>query len=292
MSPNFSLRFPTNPIVRPPLALLPACRVALWLGLPLAISGMAQAQDARAILQKTQKTYQSLSSYSGRAAVTSQIIYKGYVLKDDEFTVAFRCRRPNRLWLDMATPTGSRVVYNDTEHFTVFDVSANTFSRGVPALDLRRALGQLITQAGVFAYLDPLYFLGQDRLPAELGGVTLKGATDWNGHPVFVVTGVTKIAEHILNNRLGQTLVVPAETRRWTWWIDRQSFLLRQIESRAENIKVHVPTRKNGKVTQTTILTSSFTRHIVAEATLNPALQDSEFFFVKPAGAIERHKSK
>ena len=269
-----------------------ACRTALFLCLTLWICGAAQAQTPLAILQNTQKAYQSLSSYSGRASVISQILYKGQVLKDDSFTVAFRCRRPNRLMLDMSTPSGSRSVFNDGEHFTVYDVSANSFARSAGAPDLRRALGQLITQAGVFAFLDPLYFIGQERLPPELGSLKLKSATDWNGHPVFVVTGVTKIPEHLLNNKVGQTLIVPAETRRWTWWIDRQSFLIRQIESRAENIKVHVPTRQGNKIVQTTILTTSFTRHIVAEAKLNPVFTDSDFFFIKPEGATERHKSK
>ena len=106
------------------------------------------------------------------------------------------------------------------------------------------------------------------------------------------MTGVTKTAEHILNNKVGQTLIVPAEMRRWTWWIDRQSFLIRQIESQAENIKVRVPMRKNGKIVQTTLLATSFTRHIVAESAVNPALNDSDFFFRTPEGATERHKSK
>ena len=292
MFTNFlAYRF-NNPAVRPRPAQISACRTAIFLCLTLFVCGMARAQTPLAILQKTQKTYQSLNSYSSRATVTSQILYKGRILKEDSFTVAFRCRRPNRLMLDMSTPSGSREVYNNTESFTVYDVSVNSFARSPGAPDLRRTLGQLITQAGVFAFLDPLYFIGQERLPPELGSLKLKAATDWNGRPVFVVTGVTKIAEHILNNKIGQTLIVPAETRRWTWWIDRQTFLIRQIESQAENIKVHVPVRQGGKVVQKTILTTSFTRHIVAEATQNPALNDSDFFFKRPEGATERHKIK
>ena len=289
---NFLPRFFNNPVVRQRPAPILACRAAFFLALMLWLGGTARAQAPLAILQKTQKTYQSLNSYSGRASVISQILYKGQVLKDDSFTVAFRCRRPNRLMLDMSTPSGSREVYNNTEHFTVYDVSVNSFAHSPAAPDLRRALGQLITQAGVFAFLDPLYFIGQERLPPELGDLKLKAATDWNGRPVFVVTGVTKIPEHILNNKVGQTLVVPAETRRWTWWIDRQTFLIRQIESQAENIKVHVPVRQGGKTVQKTILTTSFTRHIVAESNVNPALNDSDFFFRTPTGATERHKSK
>ncbi len=281
-------RSPIRPIARR-FALILACLLVL---MPLCFGGIARAQTPLAILQKTQKTYQALNSYSGRAAVTSQILYKGRVLKDEEFTVAFQCRRPNRLMLEMNTPTGSRNVYNDLEHFTVYDVSSHVFLRVPSAHDLRRALGLLVTQADVFAFLDPLYFIGQDRLPPELSELKLKGATDWNGHPVFVVTGVTKIAEHIINNRLGQTLKVPAETRRWTWWIDRQSFLIRQIESRAENVKVHVPARQNGKSAQQTILTTSFTRHIVSDAALNPTLPDNTFYFVKPEGAVDCHSYK
>lgn len=290
MFPTFALCFPQAPSVRQRSAPLFACRAALFFCLTFCVCGAARAQTPLAILQKTQKVYQSLNSYSGRAAVTSQILYKGRVLKDDSFTVAFRCRRPNRLMLDMSTPSGSRDIFNDGEHFTVYDVSVNSFARSPAALDLRRALGQLITQAGVFAFLDPLYFIGQAGLPPELGSLKLKGAADWNGHPVFIVMGVTKTPERLLNNRLGQSLKVPAETRRWTWWIDRQSFLIRQIESQAENIKVHVPVRRGNKITQATILTTSFTRHIVAEAKLNPAFNDSDFFFVKPEGATERHK--
>ena len=280
-----------NPIFNPCSRQIFACRIAVLLCL-LFLCGRAGAQDAKAILQKTQKAYQTLTSYAGRAAVTSQVIYKGRMLKEENFTVTFRCRRPNRLMLDMSTPTGSRDVYNGVEHFTVYDVSQNVFSHFPAAPDLRRALSLLVTKADVFAFLDPLYFIGQDRLPPELGSLQFKGAADWNGHPVYIVTGVTKIAEHILNNRIGQTLVVPAETRRWTWWIDRQNFLIRQIESRADNIKVHAATRKNGKIVQTTLLTTSFTRHIVAEAQINPALNDSDFFFIKPEGSQERHNRK
>ena len=173
------LKFPTHLLNNPPSHLRPApvsvCRTAVFLCLTLLFGGRAQAQTPLSILQKTQKTYQALNSYSGRASVTSQILYKGQVLKDDSFTVAFRCRRPNRLMLDMSTPSGSRDVYNNSEHFTVYDVSVNSFAHSPAAPDLRRALGQLITQAGVFAFLDPLYFIGQERLPPELGEPETEG---------------------------------------------------------------------------------------------------------------------
>ena len=43
---------------------------------------------------------------------------------------------------------------------------------------------------------------------------------------------------------------------------------------------------------ETTILTSSFTRHIVAESAVNPATKDSDFFFIKPEGSKERNQGK
>ena len=52
------------------------------------------------------------------------------------------------------------------------------FRAALPPLICAAALGLLVTQAGVFAFLDPLYFIGQDRLPAGTGR---RGPTKRNG---------------------------------------------------------------------------------------------------------------
>jgi hypothetical protein len=257
-------------------------------------AGTAQAQDARAIMQKVAQTYQNLTGYDGSATVDIKIIGKegaaaGKVMtKPQSLYALLRYQKPNKISLEMTAPSGSRRIYCDGKDFYVFDALTNQFTHDPAPADGKKMLLLLYGRAGVVALLDPLWFLTEGTLPPQLGNLKVKGTQKVNGRDTIVISGVsnTPRTERKLSN--GQKLVQPATTRNWTWWIDKQDYLIRRVESRIDNLKAGVPVRQGKKTVLRQVPVYNVSRHTVAAVKPNAPLGADVFQFKKPPTATER----
>jgi outer membrane lipoprotein-sorting protein len=250
----------------------------------------AQTQDPRALLGKVMAAYQALNSYEGTASVDTALLYKEKVVQTlSALTVDMKYKRPNLLRLHFSNPAGTETVTSDGKTFTVYSGALNQFAHYPTASNLALMMLPLLrARAGVQAGLDPLYFMGVNQLPPQLTGLKYGGSTTYNGKPVFVVSGMTRGRTFPIRDKQGHQAVLKTSTEYWTWWINRQTFLLEKIESRDPNVKVVVPVRQGKKVTTREYLVTRRQRHIILSATPNPPLANNVFAFTPPAGAVER----
>ncbi len=244
----------------------------------------AQAQDGRAILLKTLKMYQSLTSYSGEANVdTLMVDDKGQTVKHIGSSSVMKFQRPNKIYIFFQTPIGSRRIYSDGANFSVYDPTPNQYLTQPTAPDTDGLLKMLLAKADVAAGLDPLFFLTEKALPKELVDVKVKASTTYNGHPVYIITGTTNVVPIV--TKTGNT-VTTIPTSHWSWWIDRTSALLYKIETVTPNIVKPVsfgtgPARVVKYIKGTLIL-----RHTVSELKPDANVQPKEFVFDRPKTAI------
>ena len=257
------------------------------------VGGIVQAQDGKAVLQKMVKAYQTLDSYDGSATVDVKVIgnqgaYKGKNLQSQSLYAILKFKKPNRLMLEMKAPSGSRSVFCDGKDFYVYDTLNNQYTRD-PAPANTRELGlMLLRRAGIVAALDPLFFLTETTLPRELSSLKMAGTQKVNGHDTIKVTGVTQVAKLVRTLPDGRKVTLPAASRSWTWWIDKQTYLLHRVEGRDANFKVGIPLRQGKKVVLQPITATNISRHNVASATPNGASDEKVFVFQKPAKATEK----
>jgi outer membrane lipoprotein-sorting protein len=248
----------------------------------------AQAQDAAAIMQKTASAYQQLSSYEGTATVDSDYLYQGKVVRSTSLTAALKCRRPNKLMLVMQGRGGTRTLYNDGVNFTSYDALPNQYVRAPAAPTMSALLPLLFTRGQVLAGLDPLYFFCEGRLPKALTGLKSSGSANLNGHAVLVISGVTQTQARQLKTQEGRVVTIPASSRNWKWWIDKDTYMIRRVETLLENIRASANVRENGKVVPKEVLVTQRIRHTVVDYKLNGNPPDSVFAFTVPAGATEK----
>lgn len=258
----------------------------------LALSG-AGAQDGKSVLLKTMKAYQSLDSYDGAATVDIKILgrqgqLQNRALQAQSLYAIVKFKKPNRLMLHMTTPSGTRKVYCDGKDFYVLDVLNNQYTRDPAPQDTRGMSELLLRRAGIIAALDPLFFLMATSLPGELSNLKVSGADKINGRDVIKVTGTTRVARQERALPDGRKIVLPAVSRTWTWWIDRQNSMVLRVESRDDNFTFSVPRRQGNQVVVQRIPAVSITRHSVASVKPNGVSDDSVFQFQKPARATER----
>jgi outer membrane lipoprotein-sorting protein len=259
---------------------LAAVTLALW---PVAA---ARAQDAAAIMQKMASAYQQLSSYEGTATVDSDILYQGKVVPATSLTAALKCKRPNKLTLTMQNRSGTRLLYNDGVNFTSYDALHNQYARAPAAPTMPALLPLLFARGQVVAALDPLYFFCEGRLPKALTGLKSGGSANLNGHTVFLISGVTQTQTRQVKTTEGKFVTIPASSRSWKWWIDKDTYMIRRVETLLDTT-ARDNVRENGKVVQKLVPVTQRIRHTVVDYKLNGNLPDSAFAFTVPAGATE-----
>jgi outer membrane lipoprotein-sorting protein len=259
----------------------------------LGSAGTAQAQDARAIMQKVAQSYQNLTGYDGSATVDIKIIGKegataGKALQSQSLYALLKFQKPNKLSLDMTAPSGSRRIYCDGKDFYVFDALTNQFTHDPAPADGKKLAQLLLLRAGVVAVLDPLWFLTEGTLPPQLGDLKVKGTQKVNGRDTIVISGVSRTPriEQKLTN--GRKFIQPATTRNWVWWIDKQDYLIRRVEARIDNLKAGIPVRQGKKTVLRQLPVYNLSRHTVAAVKPNAPLGADVFQFKKPPTATEK----
>lgn len=252
--------------------------------------GTAQAQDARAIMLKTLQMYQSLSSYSGQANVdTMMLSQSGQTIKHIGSSAVMKLQRPNKIYLYFQTPIGSRKIYSDGANFSVFDATPNQYLTIPAPSDMPGLLKMLLAKADVAAGLDPLYFLTQKNLPKELSNLKVKGATTYNGHPVYIITGTTNATPVVVKTAKTITTI---PTSYWTWWIDRTSSLLYKIETRTPNIVKPVSFGSGAARTVKNVQGTLLLLHTVSELKPDANVAASEFAFTPPRGSTRKQSAQ
>jgi len=235
--------------------------------------GTAQAQDARAILLKTLKAYQALNTYSGEATVAMTIRPQQGTAFTGKSSSAMTFQRPNKIHIRLASTHSSRNIYSDGANLSVYEVATNQYHT-VPMASRQGDLLALLAGEGVNSNLDPLYFLVGKGLPQDLTNIQLKEAAAYlGGQPVYIITGTTHTPAN--KSKSSPTITLGA-TSSWTWWIDRRSFLIYQVETRTPNSVVRF---FKGTLT---------IRHSVVKVQSNPVIPASEFVFTPPPNAVRK----
>ncbi|MCW3054982.1 MAG: putative periplasmic protein [Chthonomonadales bacterium] len=263
---------------------------ALLLSMIALLSGIgavqAQETDGRALLLKTLTLYQKFNSYSGQANVdTIMVDSTGQTIKHIGSSSVMKLQRPNKIYIFFQTPIGSRSIYSDGANFSVFDPTPNQYLTVPTAPNTEGLLQLLLTRADVAAGLDPLYFLTQKTLPAELVNVKIKASTTFNGHQVYVITGTTNVKPVVMKS--GNTITT-IPTSYWTWWIDRTSSLLYKVETRTPNIIKPVSFGNGATRTVKNVKGTLIMRHTVTEVKPDANLKADEFVFNKPKTATAK----
>ncbi|HLK56715.1 MAG TPA: DUF2092 domain-containing protein [Chthonomonadaceae bacterium] len=247
-------------------------------------SPAAGVQSARDILQKSINTYQEMSSYEGQSNIDQiKLNPQGGIIQQEGSSAKMRYKRPNKLMLDFTTPVGSRSIWSDGSLLIVYDALPKKYTVGPTAPDLSAMLPLLFRRAGVTASLDPLYGLSKKTLPKELVNLALQETTTFNGHPVYVVTGTLKGIETTNANK--QPITLPSST--WTWWIDKNTFLMHKIETRTANV-ILSPPQSGGPQRQAATPATLVARYTFSASKPNCAFPENAFNFKAPPDASER----
>lgn len=258
---------------------------ALLLTLSLCMGGSqaARAQDGHTILTKALQMYQGLHSYVGWANVDTMMVGPdGKTIKSVSASSVMKLQQPDNIYLFLQNVNGSRSIYSDGTNFSVYDATPDQYFT-IPMVGKEKNMLHLLTAEGeVGDALDPLYFLTRKSLPKELTNVQFKGASSFNGHPVYVVSGVTN-ATPIVKKNGATTIIIP--TTYWTWWIDQSNSFLYKIEAKTPNVTKSVSFGSGKKRVVRDVKGTLFVRHIVSEIKPDTNLLPSVFAFKAPATA-------
>jgi hypothetical protein len=244
-------------------------------------------QDGIALLSKVMSAYQKLSSYAGEANVDTILLGpKGEIIKQVGSSSVMKYVKPNKLRLNFSTSAGTRTIWSDGTTLWVYDGMPNLYTVGPSAPTLTAMLPLLLVRADVAAGMDPLFFLSQNTMPTELINVKLKGTGVFNGHQVYIVTGVTNIKPKVIRMLDGRQLTVP--TSYWTWWIDRRTFLLHKIETATPHVTKQLMVKVGNREVPRTIVGTMLLRHTVSSSKPNTPLAPNEFVFRAPPSSMEK----
>jgi outer membrane lipoprotein-sorting protein len=246
-------------------------------------SRTAQAQDGRSILLKTLHFYQSFHSYLGQSNVdTLMIDTSGQVVKHVGSSSIMKMQRPNKIYLFLQNPTGSRQVYSDGTHFSVYEATPDQYLT-VPMTGKDRELLTLLRdQAKVTTGFDALFFLTETSLPKELNSLRVKGSATFNGHPVYIVTGTTTAAPTA--GKRG----APGATSYWSWWIDRKSYLLYKVETTTPNVVKQVSFGSGLQQVLKDVKGTMVMRYTVSAIKPDANIAPSDFVFTPPKTAMRK----
>lgn len=261
-----------------PLRLILLTCVALLSG-----SRTAQAQDGRAILLKAMHFYHSFHSYMGQANLdTLMLAQNGQTVKHIGSSTALEFQRPNKIYIFLQNPLGSRAIYGDGTHFSVYEATPDQYLT-VPMTGKQQDLLTLLRVHGnVVAGFDTLFFLMQTSLPNTLTHIQLQGPSSYNGHPVYVVTGMTNATP------AGSKSGAATPASYWTWWIDRSSYLLYKVETKTPNVVKPVSFGAGQQTVIKNIKGTVVMRYTVSGIKPDANLAASDFVFTPPKTAMRR----
>ena len=246
----------------------------------------AQAQDGRTIMLKSMRFYHSFKSYLGQANIdTFMLAQSGKTVKHLGAMTSLKLQRPNKIYVHIENPAGSRTIYSDGLHVSLYEAAPDQYIT-VPTSGTQQDMLRLMRVHGhVIAGYDTLFFLTQTTLPKELSDIKFKEASTCNGHQVYVVTGTTTAASAL--NKSGKNLpAVPASY--WTWWIDRNSYLLYKVETVTPNIVRSVSFDSGEKQINKDVRGTLITRYTVSEIKMDANISPSDFVFTPPKTAMRR----
>lgn len=231
-----------------------------------------QAQTGAAALKKVADAYTALNTYEATSALDSRLVTQGKPLQSVSNTVYLKFKQPNKINLQVRTASGSiSVISNGVEMF-IYDARSNAYLKAAAPADGKKLVQEMTKQAGISAFLDPLFFLTKLPMPATVGSLAVKGSETYSGHPVTVITGAEKMQGGV--------------TRNWKWWIDRDTNLIRKVESLTTPRNMKLVGMNGKKKIERTIAVSQMTRNIVADSKPNANLGDDIFKFTIPPNAV------
>jgi outer membrane lipoprotein-sorting protein len=243
----------------------------------------SQAQEGNTILQKMYAAYAALNSYSQRASSTLTV--RGISQQITGSTSELRYRKPALLYFSVTNPLyGTFVASSNGREQIVYQSLGNCYRKFVAPATLVQFMSR-VEPLGIRAILDPLYFLMGRRLENSAGPAKLLGQAPLNGVLCYKVTAPVKLSA-----------LARGGTGKVTFWIDRQSYLLRKVRVELKNIprKVRVRVLQNKKpVLQTREVRMEETyTEVVQEMKVNPPLSAQDFNYTPPKGAIEQKLEK
>ena len=256
--------------------------LAAWLALAglFVTTQPARAQDGRTILLKTMQFYGALHSYGGQANTDTMMLNAGgKLVKQVGASSVMKMVRPNKIYLFLQNPAGSRAIYSDGKSFSVYEATPDRYittpTNGTPN-DLMKLLA---TEGGIEAGYDPLFFLTHASLPKTLTAIQYKGESNWNGHPVYVVTGA-------INASPAGGAAAPLSY--CTWWIDRSSYLLYRVETTTPHVVKQVSFGAAPHTVIKSVKGTLVVRYTVSGIKMDPNYAPSDFVFTPPKTAMRR----
>lgn len=256
-----------------------------WMG--VAATG-ANAQDGKALLEKTLKAYHDLGSYSGKLSTDIIAVTARGRQALGAVSADMLYKRPNKLFLKVSSRSSETDVYSDGGKMVVYLENFKKYSTGSTAPNLNALMPLLRERAGIDSMLDPLYFLNATSLPAQLTNIKVQSGANVNGRPVSVVSG----------SWTGDTPAYAAKNlfmrrgARWTLYVDKANFLLQKVEAQIPGMVQQRMKQKDGKIVNARLAITLTMRASVIDPRPNPPADDRAFQFTPPPGATEQKSVK
>ena len=248
----------------------------------------AQAQDAKALLDKTLKAYHDLNSYSGKLSTDVNIVAGKTRKPMSAVSADFVYKRPNKIVLKVSSRASENDVYSDGSKLVVYLENFQKYSTGATAPNMNAMLPLLRDRAGIDSMLDPLYFLSVTSLPSQLTNLKVQGSATVNGRAVSIVSGAWTGDSSAATARN----VFTRKGAHWTLWIDKANFLLQKVEAQIPAMIQQPVKQKDGKVVQARLAVTVAMTASVIDPKPNPAVDDKTFVFTPPSGATEQKSVK
>lgn len=248
----------------------------------------AQAQDAKALLDKTLKAYHDLNSYSGKLSTDVNVVAAKNSKALSAVSAFLQYKRPNKIVLNVSSRSSDTSVYSDGGKMIVYLDNFKKYSTGSTAPNMAAMLPLLRERAGIDSMLDPLYFLSVTSLPAQFTNLKIQGSGTVNGRPVSIVSGAWtgEVPAYAAGN------VFMRKGARWTLWIDKANFLLQKIEASVPGMLQQPVKQKDGKVVKARLAVTLMMRASVIDPKPNPPMDDKTFVFTPSSGVTEQKSVK
>lgn len=192
---------------------------AIAVSLRLLVAPFAEAQSASEIVQKMRDAYGALSSYSDSA-----VIVRDYGTTDRHTFTTYFNRAPRHFLLDFYKQGGDRyVVWGDSDAFhTWWKTTGQTTDHPNPNNTPAITLSGPQTQNAIVKIPTLLY--SKSKLGGDFTNFVdpkLEGNEDVSGHACYRIAGKASDTYSATGKEVN--------IRKMTFWIDRETFLLRQV---------------------------------------------------------------
>ena len=248
----------------------------------------AQAQDAKALLDKTLKAYHDLNSYSGKLSTDVNVVAAKNSKALSAVSASLQYKRPNKMVLNVSSRASDTSVYSDGGKMIVYLDNFKKYSTGSTAPNMTAMLPLLRERAGIDSMLDPLYFLSATSLPTQFTNLKIQGSGTVNGRPVSIVSGAW--TGDVPKSAAGNVFM--RQGARWTLWIDKANFLLQKIEASVPGMLQQPVKQKDGKVVNARLAVTLMMRASVIDPRPNAPMDDKTFVFTPSSGVTEQKSVK